>query len=941
MIKKFIRSYLILNLLLLASAAAAQTPSGVIRGTVLDAKSKQPVIGASVSVDGTAMGTATDLEGKFLLTGVPAGPSSVRISFLSYKPFTSGPLTIKGGESTELNVELVEEVSELENVVVVATRKVNSDAGLLSQMREMSLVASGTSAQAIAKTQDRDAAEVVRRIPGISILDDKFVVVRGLAQRYNNVWINGGAVPSSEADTRSFSFDILPSSQLDNMMIVKSPAPEIPGDFSGGFVLIRTKVLPEKNSIQLSYTTGFNNVTNFHDFKYNPGSAADAFGFGSASRELRSGVPDRVDDSNTEQVDRVTKNGFREDWRVKSRRPLWDQKFNFAINRKFDRENGDRFGLVGALNYSNTNKSFLNMENSRYGIYNGDEDTKNYSYKYTDNQYTNDVKLGAMLNLSYLPAPKDENHINKYEFRNLFNQLGRNRYTEREGFQNISGYYDQQKEEFLYASRGSYTGQFAGDHRIRHTRLDWNAGYSYANKRQPDRRIVERQKDPGNGIDQYQIDQSFISRDFIRLDEHIASAAVNLSQPLNPSAERPIELKAGLYGEYKTRTYDTRAFEYKWDIGADLPQGFASLPIWEIMLPSNLGADKIHINDQSERSDNYKANNHLEAAYAAFNIPLGKFNIYAGARLELFRTAVTTYGNVSDKKRTYDYTNLLPSLNATYNFNRKSLLRLAYGMTVNRPEFRELSPSTYEDFDMYSLVMGNPNLKQAVVQNLDLRYEWYPASGEIISLGAFYKRFKNPIEWTYTDAGGSYIYSFQNALSADLYGLELEVKKDLAFMGLRNFSLAFNASWIKSNVHFPSDGIEHDRPMQGQSPYLVNTGLFYQNDKIGFSAAVLYNRIGKRIVGIGRTADSQGNTQNNTIPDIYEMPRNAVDITLSQRLSKVFELKLSGRDLLAENIDFKQFPPFTTANSTYEHREQVTKSYNPGRSFFLTVVAAF
>lgn len=132
-------------------------------------------------------------------------------------------------------------------------------------------------------------------------------MVRGLAQRYNNVWINGGAVPSSEADTRSFSFDILPSSQLDNMMIVKSPAPEIPGDFSGGFVLIRTKVLPEKNSIQLSYTTGFNNVTNFHDFKYNPGSAADAFGFGSASRELRSGVPDRVDDSNTEQVDRVTK----------------------------------------------------------------------------------------------------------------------------------------------------------------------------------------------------------------------------------------------------------------------------------------------------------------------------------------------------------------------------------------------------------------------------------------------------------------------------------------------------------------------------------------------------------------------------------------------------------------------------------------------------------
>ena len=931
--------FFMLSMLSFPARADAQAASAVVRGTVVDVSSA-PIVGATVAIEGTTLGAITDSEGKFLILGAEPGTAVVTVSFIGYKRFRSEPLELRRDEYCELSVTLEPESSQLDGAVVVATRKVDSDAGLIAQMRSARYVASGISAQTIARTQDKDASEVIRRVPGISVIDDKFVIVRGLAQRYNNVWINGAAVPSSEADTRAFSFDVLPSSQIDNLLIVKSPAPELPADFSGGFIRIRTKVVPEENSLTISYGTGFNSVTHSNDFRYAPGSATDWLGFDNGMRSLKN-VPHRVDNDDVTTVDRVTRTGFNNDWRVLSRRPTIDQKLNIALNRRFVTARRDAVGLVAALNYSNTNKSLLRMENSQFGIYNYTEDEPLYNFKYTDNQYTNDVKLGAMLNLSYLPAPKDENHINKYEFRNLFNQLGRNRYTKREGFQNISGYYDQQKEEFLYASRGSYTGQFAGDHRIRHTRLDWNAGYSYANKRQPDRRIVERQKDPGNGIDQYQIDQSFISRDFIRLDEHIASAAVNLSQPLNPSAERPIELKAGLYGEYKTRTYDTRAFEYKWDIGADLPQGFASLPIWEIMLPSNLGADKIHINDQSERSDNYKANNHLEAAYAAFNIPLGKFNIYAGARLELFRTAVTTYGNVSDKKRTYDYTNLLPSLNATYNFNRKSLLRLAYGMTVNRPEFRELSPSTYEDFDMYSLVMGNPNLKQAVVQNLDLRYEWYPASGEIISLGAFYKRFKNPIEWTYTDAGGSYIYSFQNALSADLYGLELEVKKDLAFMGLRNFSLAFNASWIKSNVHFPSDGIEHDRPMQGQSPYLVNTGLFYQNDKIGFSAAVLYNRIGKRIVGIGRTADSQGNTQNNTIPDIYEMPRNAVDITLSQRLSKVFELKLSGRDLLAENIDFKQFPTFTTASGTVEHREQVTKSYNPGRSFFLTVVAAF
>lgn len=925
----------------LCYAVSAQNRTATIRGAVTDGMNGQPVIGVGIVVDSTRLWAVTDTTGAFRIEQVPAGVRTVTVSMLGYRTLVSDSLDLQPGHTVSVDFRLEPEMNELANAVVVGARKVNTEAGLLSQMRNLTFVASGMSSQTIARTQDRDASEVVRRIPGISVLDDKFVVIRGLAQRYNNVWINDAAVPSSEADSRAFSFDVIPSSQIDNMVIVKSPAPELPGDFSGGFVRIRTKVLPEKNSVQIAYTTGFNSMTHFHDFKYNPGSCGDVFGFGSGSRSLRDGVPNRVDNDDRNQVDRVTKTGFREDWRVKTRRPLWDQKLNATLSRKFLLQNGDRYGLVAAVNYSNTNKSFLHMENSRYGVYNGDEDSKNYSFKYTDNQYTNDVKLGAMLNVSYLPEPKSADRIDKYEFRNLFNQSGRNRYTDREGFRNVSGYYDQRKEEYLYVSRGTYTGQFAGDHKIRQTHIDWNAAYSYADKRQPDRRIVERQKDPGNGIDNYQIDQSFISRDFIRLDEHIVSAGANLTRPLNPSSATPVELKAGIYGEYKTRQYNTRAFEYKWDIGADLPAGFAEKPTEQIMVPDNLGIDKIHVNDRTENSDDYAANNNLEAVYAAFNIPLGRFNAYVGARFEHFHTAVTSYGNVSNKIRKYNYTNLLPSLNATYNLNKKSLLRLAYGMSVNRPEFRELSPSTYEDFDMYSLVMGNVNLRQSVIQNLDLRYEWYPSSGEVVSLAAFYKHFDSPIEWTYTDAGGSYIYSFQNARSAYLYGLEAEARKNLEPIGLPDFTLSLNVAWIESKVRFPEGSIEHDRPMQGQSPYLVNAGLFYQNDRIGLSAGVFYNRIGKRIVGIGRTADSQGNVSNNTIPDIYELPRNAVDITLTQRISKVFEIRLSARDLLAENIEFKQFPTFTDTQGATRHREQTTKSYNPGRSFSLSVAASF
>ncbi len=921
----------------------AQTKTGAIRGRVTDAGTGQGIPGASVIISGTNKGVATDSAGNFLLSNLTPGPYQLNISMLTYKTFISEMLSLKAGQELVLDVKLVEEVSQLENIVVVASRPVGTDAGLIGQMRESRMVASGVSGQFIARTQDKDASEVVRRIPGISVIDDKFVIVRGLAQRYNNVWINGAAIPSSEADTRSFSFDIIPGSQIENMMIVKSPVPELPGDFAGGFVQIRTKILPDKDAFSVSYSTGFNTETHFHDFKRNPGSSTDFLGFDNGKRALRSTVPHRMDNADNALVDRVSKSGFNTDWRIKTGKPLPDQKLTLAYNRRLTDKEGNRYGIVAALNYSNTNKSLLDMENSRFGIYDNQNDQKVYLYKYTDNQYANDVRLGAMLNLSLTPQAQGGT-TSRYEFRNIFNQLGRNRYTDREGYHVASGYYEQFQEEYLYASRTSYTGQFAGNHETGASHIDWNAAYSYSNRRQPDRRRVERQNDESNGITDYEIYQSSISRDFIKLDEHLASAAANLVHTFNKGGDFAPELRTGLYGEYKTRQYDTRAFKYKWNTEQNLPDGFAALPTEQIMVPGNMGIDKIHVQDESLNGDNYSADNYLAAAYAAINLPLGQVNVYAGARLEHFNTSITSYPSEVDfrtRQRNYTYTNLLPSMNATYSFTSKALLRLAYGMSVNRQEFRELSPSTYMDFDMFSLVMGNPDLKQAVIQNLDLRYELYPSSGEILSVALFYKHFKNPIEWTYTDGGGSYIYSFQNAASAYSYGAELDLRKDLAFMGLKNFMLSLNATWIKSQVKFDKESLEHDRPMQGQSPYLINAGLFYQLEKIGFSAAVLYNRIGKRIVGIGRVQTGTGESINNDIPDMYELPRDAMDLTLSQRLSKVFEIKASVRDIFAQRVEFRQFPTFIDSEGNKHRREQVTKSYKPGRSLSFTLTATF
>ena len=325
--------FFMLSMLSFPARADAQAASAVVHGTVVDVSSA-PIVGATVAIEGTTLGAITDSEGKFLILGAEPGTAVVTVSFIGYKRFRSEPLELRRDESCELSVTLEPESSQLDGAVVVATRKVDSDAGLIAQMRSARYVASGISAQTIARTQDKDASEVIRRVPGISVIDDKFVIVRGLAQRYNNVWINGAAVPSSEADTRAFSFDVLPSSQIDNLLIVKSPAPELPADFSGGFIRIRTKVAPEENSLTISYGTGFNSVTHSNDFRYAPGSATDWLGFDNGMRSLKN-VPHRVDNDDVTTVNRVTRTGFNNDWRVLSRRPTIDQKLNIALNRRF------------------------------------------------------------------------------------------------------------------------------------------------------------------------------------------------------------------------------------------------------------------------------------------------------------------------------------------------------------------------------------------------------------------------------------------------------------------------------------------------------------------------------------------------------------------------------------------------------------------------------
>lgn len=908
-----------------------------IKGKVTDSTTGEPLIGATIQIDGTPKATATDIDGLFAFSGLDENANyTLTIKYISYKTKKIDGVRAEA-QPQVIEIKLTPDEQTLNEVTVTGVARKNTEIAVIQMTKSSPVIVSNVSAQEITKTQDTNAGEVIRRVPGVSLIDDKFVMVRGLSQRYNNVWINGGAVPSSEADSRAFSFDLIPSSQIDNMQIVKTPSPEYPADYTGGFITITTKDIPAENTAELSVGGNWNDITSFSDFKYAKGSGTDFLGFDSGMRGLNGGINSTLNSIAGNGVD-LLNNHLNNDWRVRNMNPVGDLKLSGSLGRRW--KLGDRqLGMIAAFNYTNEYRKYEDMQNNLFGVYDAEKDESNYLRYSVDDQYNHNVRLGAMLNFTLLSADGNS----KYQLKNIFNQIGNDRYTWREGLSAQSD--NENSAEYYYRSRTTYNGQITGKHTFALDELDWSASYSYANRNVPDRRryLINDALEPG--VMQL-TSPNDISREWTKLDEHIVSAAVNDKHNFKFGSFTP-SLKFGAYGEYRTRKYTTRDFIYNWNAASNtLPDGFRQFDLSEMLSDeSYFGADRLYLLEEQHMRNNYKGNNYLGAGYFAANIPLGNFNIYAGLRYEYDHMELIT--NTRDNAESpfshnYEYNDLFPSVNTTYKINDKHQLRLSYGKTVNRPEFREVSPSVFYDFDLASNVQGNTDLKPCYIQNVDFRYEFYPSKGELISIAAFYKYFDSPIEWTYTVTGGtSLVYSYMNAQRANNYGIELDIRKDLSFIGLPGFSWSFNGALIKSRVKFEAGSKEEDRPMQGQSPYLVNTGLFYKNDKLQLDVALLYNRIGKRIIGVGRSEGTTSGNEALRVPDSYEMPRDVIDLSASKKFGNHWELKLSIRDLLAQKVYYKQFADVHYSNGTSREVEQITRAYKPGRNIGVSAVYKF
>lgn len=934
------RGIIVLGLL---SAASMPTWAQQIKGVVIDQKSKETLIGAVITVDGTNVKAITNIDGNFQIDGLDKDKKyTLYINYVGYKTQKIDGVQAKDADQV---IALQPDEQQLKEVTVTAVERRNTDAAMIQVAKNSPVIVSNVSAQEISRTQDTNAGEVIRRVPGVSLIDDKFVMVRGLSQRYNNVWVNGGAVPSSEADSRAFSFDIIPSSQIDNLTIVKSPTAEYPADYSGGFIIVNTKEIPAENRFNIAVGGNWNTSSAFKDFSYSKGSGTDFLGFDNGLRNLNGGIHADLNpqlDANGKPVgDYATSlldNGLNNDWLVKNRKPLGDLKLAASLNQRW-MLGGRTLGMLAALNYTNEYRTYENMENNLYGIYDAANDKPNYLRHSVDNQYNNNVRLGAMLNFTFLS--KDGNH--KYQLKNIFNQLATSRYTWREGVSAQSNL--ERSAEYYYRSRTTYNGQLTGKHTFTSDALDWSIGYAYANRHLPDRRRYLIDDALESGV--YALSTgNDISREWTQLDEHIFSLGLNDKHHFKFGNFEP-DLQVGAYGEYRSREYQTRNFIYNWNVSANnMPSDFRHSDIPTLLSSqANMGYDKLYLLEEKQMRNNYRGHNTLGAGYLAMSLPFGKLGIHAGVRFEHNDMELISNSRdyeKSESSRHYKTDDVFPSLNTTYKISDQHQVRLSYGRSINRPEFREVSSSVYYDFDLASNVQGNTELKNCYVDNLDLRYEWYPSRGELISLAVFYKHFDSPIEWTYTVAGGTdLIYSYKNAKSANNYGVELDIRKNLGFIGLNDFSWSFNGALIKSKVQFEKGSKEENRPMQGQSPYLINTGIFYKNEPLKMDIALLYNRIGKRIIGVGRSEGSTGDDSNARVPHSYEMPRNTIDFSLAKKFGDHLELKLNVRDLLAEKIYYKQFADVTYSDGSKKQVEEIARCYKPGRNIGLQAIYKF
>lgn len=895
---------LLLAITILLTSIVSFAQKGKIEGKVTDSKTGQPLIGVTVTNKQTGKGTSTDVEGRYTI--VVEGASKISLIF-SYNGVTQpiDDIEIKNGTITIQDLALTQREKTEEAVVVrsTSTARKETAASLITFQRNTNTVASVISAEAIRRSPDRNTGEILKRTPGTSIQDGKFIIVRGLADRYNQAMLNGILLTSTEPDRKTFSFDLIPAQMIDNIIINKAFVPEYPGEWAGGLIQVNTKDIPAKNFFNIQLGTGFNTQTTGKGFyKDAQGGKTDWLGIDDGTRALPASYKGK---SNFDTIGTTGVLGGKTQVGKDLRNSWAPLKINAPLNASVQ-INGGFLGkflgkkIGGSLGVSyNKNYRYLELLNRNNNLDNNG--VFGISSTYDDSKYIQETTVGGLASLSV-----QLNSLNKISGKVLVNVNNNNSVLNRLGYDVNRPDTLQKGVDFTFKQNIFFTTQLNGEHALsKALKLKWYGAFNILDGYIPDqRRLVYGKLDPNPAVPYVAVianslSQQSGSRVFQSLSDYIYTGGGDMSYAFNAFGNKQT-LKGGYMFQIKDRLYDAQLF------ANFLPTDNLALKTLtpdKIFAPENFGngtGSLFGFDAIKNKNFRYMANTILNAGYLQLDNQFGKnFRAVWGLRVENYDQLIGSVKKYDPRHLNTNQTDFLPGVNLTYKLNTKTNIRLSGSQTVIRPELRELASLSLYDFELNASVNGDPKLKRTKIINTDLRYELYPRAGEVFTVGLFYKDFKDPIEQFYNEDGGG-SFSFVNPSEAYSYGVEVEFRKKLDLIkALKNFTFQSNISLIKSNVK--DDVLDLNRPLQGQSNYVINAGLLYDLEKIGLNATALFNMIGRRIYVVG------GATAFSGTPNIWELPRPLLDFQIAKKLmNKKAEIKLNISDIINQKQVFYQ-----------------------------------
>ncbi len=880
------------------TAAPAPTPRGYVVGRIVDKESGRPLEAANILLMGTPLRAQSDLDGRYRIPA-PAGTYSVRAFRLGSAPAQIDSVRVVAGQSVTADFALGSVAVQLSSVAVTAGPvRANSEDALLAMQKAAPRVSDGISAQAIARAPGASASDAVVRVTGVSIVDNKFAVVRGLAERYSNTLLNGVELPSPEPLKKIVPLDVFPSSLLESIVVSKTATPDRPGDFAGGSVEVSTKEFPDDRVLEGNVSIGYGSQSTFRTLPQAPQRGLDFLGLDQGGARRMPRPPAIAESTPYSPANERFAEGLRNVWAPLPTRV----QPNFGASVNAGGRIGERMPFGYAVSASLNRQ--VDATPNRLSQLVFDALTGVPDQGYVSQEATSVVDAGALANFALRVGTTQ-----KLGFKNLFTRNTEERVSRTFGYETAAGNAERLIFQSRYIVRTLSQTQLSGEHLIAplwRSRLEWRATLALASRDEPENRSLLYFKTPTQSVPS--LSPSSPSQFWFRfLDDRVRSAQADWALPL-PGLPDGAQFKTGMLYRERDRAFDAYFFRV-FPTTDPLLQPTLALPPEQVFSPELLGL-AVDVRRQAAFTTPYEADDDLRAGFAMLDLPLLPWlRIVGGVRredwkLNLFNGTKQAPLFEPTRRRTRD---LLASGNLTIAVSDRQNLRLAAYQTVARPDPREVSSDYYTAIAGDCGNQGNPALQRTRIRNADVRWEFFPEPGELLSASAFVKDFTDPIGEVLSFEGSSLCTTqYRNFESSRLLGGELELRKSLAFLApwLARLAVGTNITLVRSRTVYGVDSATAlTYRLQGQSDRLANVNVLYADEPRGIDASLLFNYFSDRIVRYGIANIANGVV--NSVPGVIERGRVSVDLKVRRRIGTT-TISLSGRNLTDNEIVFFQ-----------------------------------